>query len=278
MKTMFKMIFALYAALVSIFAFGTDFHAEAKSRTEPREFIGTGGKIFRYRWAEKVSKGGGKSPLVVFLHGAGERGTNNVSQLIHGVGELICWMDAHENGYRLVAGQVPHDKRWVEVNWNAKSHDMPEEPSETMLLLMEFLDRQLADPVVDASRVYVTGLSMGGYGTWDVVCRRPDVFAAAMPICGGADTAQATKIVKVPIWAFHGSADGVVSVCRSRDMVSALWAVGSNVHYREYPDAGHDIWARTYGDQEVLDWFFRQRNNFYCVGEAKKKAEEVRGF
>ena len=98
-----------------------------------------------------------------------------------------------------------------------------------------------------------------GYGTWDILSRRPEVFAAAMPICGGGDVAQAQKIAKVPIWTFHGSADGAVPVCRSRNMVSALWAAGSNAHYREYPDAGHNVWGRTYGDAEVLNWFFKQK-------------------
>ena len=230
-----------------------------QDRTEARTFTGAGGKLFRYRWAEKSAPAGEKVPLVIFLHGAGERGTNNVAQLVHGVGELVAWLDKNEKGFRLVAGQVPNAKRWVEVDWSAKSHDMPAEPSETMSLALQFLDAQLADPAVDASRVYVTGISMGGYGTWDMVCRRPEVFAAAMPICGGGDVAQAPKIAAVPIWAFHGSKDAAVPVCRSRSMVSALWSAGSDAHYREYPGMGHDVWTRTYRDPEVLKWFFSRR-------------------
>lgn len=237
--------------------------------TLAKEFTGKGGKTFRYRIAEKAATDGSKIPLVFFLHGAGERGTNNVAQLLHGVTDLVRWLDAHEKGYRLIAGQVPAGKRWVEVNWAAKSHKMPEEPSETMALLMEMLDLQLADPAVDASRVYVTGISMGGYGTWDLISRRPDVFAAALPVCGGGDTAQAPKIAKIPVWTFHGSADGAVPVCRSRDMVSALWANGSNAHYREYPDAGHGVWGVTYRDRSVLAWFFRQRKKSVCAGERR---------
>ena len=201
------------------------------ARTEARTFAGADGSVFRYRWAEKLPENGSKVPLVIFLHGAGERGTNNVSQLRHGVGELLDWLDRHEKGYRLVVGQVPNGKRWVEVDWNAKSHAMPKKPSETMALELALLDRLLADPRTDAQRVYVTGISMGGYGTWDIVCRRPGMFAAAMPICGGGDTAQAANIAHVPIWVFHGSADRAVPVCRSRNMVSALWSAGSNAHY-----------------------------------------------
>ncbi len=244
-------------AMIVLGAFAAP-HAAAE-KTEAKTFTGANGAVFRYRWAEKLPGDGSKVPLVVFMHGAGERGTNNVSQLVHGVRELIRWLDKHEKGYRLVAGQVPKGKRWVEVDWSARGHAMPPNPSETMALQLELLDKLVADPRTDSRRVYVTGLSMGGCGTWDAVCRRPQMFAAAMPICGGGDAAQAAKIAKVPIWAFHGSADGAVPVCRSRNMVSALWAAGSNAHYREYPDAGHNVWARTYRDSEVMKWFFSQR-------------------
>ncbi len=227
--------------------------------TVAKEFVGKDGNVFRYRIAEKAAADGSKVPLVFFLHGAGERGTNNQSQLVHGVGDLVRWLNQHEKGYRLIAGQVPFGKRWVEVNWGAKSHTMPEKPSETMSLLLEMLDAQLLDPTIDLKRIYVTGISMGGYGTWDLISRRPDVFAAALPICGGGDMSQAAKIARIPIWTFHGSADGAVPVCRSRNMVSVLWANGSNAHYREYPDAGHAVWVETYKDKRVLAWFFKQK-------------------
>ena len=230
-------------------------------RTEAKEFTGADGGVMRYRIAEKLPEDGEKIPLVVFMHGAGERGTDNAAQLKHGVGDIIDWLERHEKGYRLIAAQVPPGERWVAVDRTAKSHIMPEKPSETMSLMLEFLDLQLADPAVDTSRIYVTGISMGGYGTWDIVCRRPDVFAAAMPVCGGGDVEQAAKIASIPVWAFHGSADRTVRVCRSRNMVSALWAAGSDAHYREYPDAGHDVWTRTYRDAEVLAWFFRQKKS-----------------
>lgn len=228
-------------------------------RTEARIFTGADGKVFRYRWAEKAAPAGEKVPLVLFLHGAGERGSDNAAQLKHGVGDLVKWLDRHEKGFRLIAGQVPVNQRWVEVDWNAPRHATPAEPSETMGLAFQLLDQQLADTAVDASRVYVTGISMGGYGTWDAIIRRPDTFAAAMPICGGGDETQAPKIAKLPIWTFHGSKDGAVPVARTRNMLRALWAAGSDAHYREYPDMNHDVWTRTYRDPEVLGWFFSQR-------------------
>ena len=244
---------SLFAAAFSAFA------APIQERMVKKEFKGASGEIFRYRWAEKLPNSGEKVPLVIFLHGAGERGTDNTAQLRHGVTELLDYLEKNEKGYRILAGQVPHGKRWVEVDWAAKGHEMPKEPSLTMGLLLELLENRLSDSRTDTARVYVTGISMGGFGTWDIISRRPEVFAAAMPICGGGDTAQASKMGKVSIWAFHGSSDGAVRVSRSRDMMSALWATGANVHYREYPDAGHNVWTTTYRDNAVLKWFFSRR-------------------
>ena len=246
--------FVLSAALAVLSAGA----ASIESRTEPREFTNSTDKVFRYRWAEKTPADGSKVPLVIFLHGAGERGDNNVSQLHHGVADIVAWLDANEPGFKFFAGQVPTGKLWVDVSWSSTSHTMPVEPSETMSLLLEFMDTLLADPTVDANRVYATGISMGGYGTWDLISRRPEVFAAAIPICGGADLAQAPKLASMPIWTFHGSKDTSVPVCRSRNMVSALWAVGSDAHYWEHPDAPHNVWTRTYQNNEVLTWFFSQ--------------------
>lgn len=253
-KSMKTTGFILSVALSVSCAYG----ASIESRTEAREYTNSTDKVLRYRWAEKTPSDGSKVPLVLFLHGAGERGDNNVSQLHHGVADIVAWLDKNEAGFKFVAGQVPAGKRWVEVNWSSTSHTMPEEPSETMGLLLEFMDTLLADPTVDTSRVYATGISMGGYGTWDLISRRPEVFAAALPICGGADLAQAPKLASMPIWTFHGSKDTSVPVSRSRSMMSALWAAGSDAHYWEHPDAPHNVWTRTYQNDEVLTWFFSQ--------------------
>jgi predicted peptidase len=228
-------------------------------RTEAREFTGKDGGVFHYRIAEKKAPEGQKVPLVILLHGAGERGTDNTMQLYHGAYDMLKWLDEHEAGFRFVAGQVPPNQQWVDVPWESKSHDMPVEPSKSMALQLELLDALLADPAIDRDRVYVTGISMGGYGAWDILCRRPEVFAAVLPVCGGCDVAQAPRIAHVPIWAFHGSGDGTVPVIRARSIMSALWALGSDAHYREYPDVGHNVWTPTYRDATVLEWFFRQR-------------------
>ena len=155
-----------------------------------RELVATNGKVLKYRLVEKTPSNGSKVPLLFFFHGAGQRGDDNTAQLGN-LPDIVTWLDANEAGFKVVAGQVPSGKLWVDVNWNSLAHTMLPEPSESMGLALELLDTFLEDPAVDTNRVYATGLSMGGYGTWDAISRRPDVFAAAIPICGGADVAQA---------------------------------------------------------------------------------------
>ncbi|HYE20420.1 MAG TPA: prolyl oligopeptidase family serine peptidase [Tepidisphaeraceae bacterium] len=150
------------------------------------------------------------------------------------------------------------DYRWTQVDWGARTHTMPKEPSTPMRLALAALDQVRKEFSTDEKRVYITGLSMGGYGTWDAIARRPDFFAAAVPICGGADEKTAEAIKGVPIWVFHGGADKVVPTERSRNMVEALKKAGGEVKYTEYPGVGHDSWSKTYADPEVWRWMFGQ--------------------
>jgi predicted peptidase len=107
--------------------------------------------------------------------------------------------------------------------------------------------------------VYLTGISMGGYGSWDLAARMPEWFAAVIPICGGGDETTAPKLKGLPIWCFHGAADKAVPVERSRTMVEAVKAAGGTVQYTEYEGVGHDSWSPAYRDPATLDWLFRQR-------------------
>ena len=248
--------FVLFAAMAAVCAYGETLDS-LKTRAQALEFTGANGKVLKYRLVEKTPANGSKVPLIFFFHGAGQRGDDNTAQL-NNLPDIVTWLDANESGFKLVAGQVPSGKLWVDVKWDSLAHTMSPEPSESMGLALELLDAFLEDSAVDTNRVYATGLSMGGYGTWDIISRRPEVFAAAVPICGGADVAQATKLTSMPIWAFHGSKDGSVPVFRSRSMMSALWNAGTDAHYWEYPDAPHDVWSRTYRNNDVLKWFFSQ--------------------
>lgn len=200
---------------------------------------------------------GQKYPLVIFLHGAGERGTDNNKQLVHGVPQFV----ANREKYPcfLIAPQCPDGKKWVEVDWSAATHTQPKEPSEPMKLLIALIERTLKDMPVDPSRVYLTGLSMGGYGTWDLAARRPELFAAIAPICGGADEATADKIKSIPTWVFHGAKDTVVKPIRSQRMVEAIKKAGGSPKYTEYPTVAHDSWGPAYKDPAFYEWLFAQK-------------------
>ena len=202
---------------------------------------------------------GKKLPIVLFLHGAGERGADNALQLKHGVESLIRYgKDANDPAILLVP-QCPAEQSWVDADWSALAHTMKKQPAPPLRLALELLRAKMVSLPVDPARIYITGISMGGYGTWDAIQRAPDFFTAALPICGGGDTAMSAVIRHIPIWTFHGDKDTAVPVSRSRDMVKALEAGGGNIRYREYPEAEHDVWTRTYNDTDVLTWFFTQK-------------------
>lgn len=246
------------AACVGTFA-ATLCAQTAAELTTPEVFQTAAGETLKYRLHLPANIPAGKKvPVILFFHGAGERGDDNIAQLKHGVTDLIRF--SLTNGTAIIiAPQCPKDQLWVNTNWSAPKHIMPAMPSEPMKLALLLLQDKLASLPADPARVYVTGVSMGGYGTWDVIQRKPGLFAAALPICGGGDSTLASAIKNIPTWTFHGDKDGAVPVTRSRDMVNALKACNGKIQYREYPGAGHDVWTRTYSDPAVLAWFFAQR-------------------
>lgn len=198
-------------------------------------------------------------PLVVALHGAGERGLDNGAQLKNGVDALFT-SDGARSGFPafVLAPQCPKDARWVEVDWGALAHELPPEPSAPMAVLMRLLDDLQTRFRIDNTRIYAVGLSMGGYGVWDLLARDPDRFAAAVAICGGADLHTAPAIASIPMWVFHGRLDTVVPVTRSRSMVLALRRAGGTPRYTEYLDVGHNAWERALREPELLGWLFAQ--------------------
>lgn len=199
-----------------------------------------------------------KYPLVLFLHGAGERGDDNKQQLKHGVQDMLAFMRQTNQPAYILAPQCPSRKQWVNVPWDEDSHIMPENPSTPMRLTFELLDTLISSLPVDPNRLYVTGLSMGGFGTWDVIQRRPEQFAAAVPVCGGGDATLASTLKDIPIWVCHGDKDSIVSVIRARDMVDALKMAGASPRYTEYHNAGHNTWKPTYRNHTILGWLFSQ--------------------
>jgi predicted peptidase len=112
---------------------------------------------------------------------------------------------------------------------------------------------------VDTNRIYITGLSMGGFGTFDAIQRYPNLFAAAVPVCGGGDVSKAAVIAKIPIWIFHGADDAAVNPAYSLEMVDALTKAGAHPGFTQYPEVGHFSWLAAYSDKMMLEWLFRQR-------------------
>jgi len=228
--------------------------------TTAEQFKSRGGTLlYRQHITPDIPKGK-RVPLVLFLHGMGERGDDNISQTKHGVLPLIKYADAN-GGAVIIAPQCPKDDFWKRNNENGGSQARPNDPSAIMLRVLALIEEKKKTLPVDPNRIYITGLSMGGHGTWDVIQRRPSVFAAAIPICGGGDPTKASAIKNIPIWIFHGDADATVAVTYSREMEAALKKYKGNVRYTEYPKVEHDSWTRTYADTEVLDWLFSQKRS-----------------
>jgi predicted peptidase len=200
-----------------------------------------------------------KYPLVVFLHGAGERGDDNKLQLKHVLPIFATKESREKYPCFVLAPQCPAEQKWSEVDWGAKSSEQPKQPSAPMTLTLKAIAALEKEFSIDPARLYIIGLSMGGYGTWDVIVRHPEMFAAAVPICGGGDETKADAIAKLPIWVFHGAKDPAVSVERSRNMVAALKKAGGSPKYTEYPDAGHDSWVPASKDPDLLPWLFSQK-------------------
>jgi len=200
-----------------------------------------------------------KCPLMVFLHGSGERGDDNKSQLKHSAMDIVAWSKSNKEPVILIVPQCPLNMQWVNVNWSAETHNMPDSPAIPLRLVFELCDQVRTKYPVDSSRIYIAGLSMGGYGTWDAIQRKPNYFAAAIPVCGGGDDKQAGKIKNVPIWAFHGDKDTSVDPKRSRMMIEAIRKSGGNPKYTEYEGVGHNSWKRTFTNPEVLRWLFDKK-------------------
>lgn len=217
-------------------------------------------RTLRYRLLPPAKvEPGKKYPIVLFLHGAGERGDDNKLQLLY----LPEWMTRPEWREKypcyFVAPQLPKGKYWAGLRLSRDAlppaADAPPSEGELVYAALEGLIKELP---IDPARVYLTGLSMGGYGSWALAANHPDRFAAVVPICGGGDINWASKLKDVPIWAVHGDADKVVPPVRSREMVDALKAVGGKIKYTELKDVAHDSWTPAYNDVGVLEWMFEQ--------------------
>jgi predicted peptidase len=226
---------------------------------EPREYISDNGDTLRYRvmFPDEFAEGE-VYPLVLFLHGAGERGNDNTAQLTWGLDAFAADDFRNNHPAIVIAPQVPAGSFWANLNWRQEGAALMDEPSLPLKLSHELVIKITEKYPVDKNRLYVTGLSMGGFGTWDIITRYPDLFAAAIPICGGGDPSKAYRLTDMPIWNFHGALDNVVPPDLSRDIINAIWAEGGKPGYTEYPDVDHFSWVPAYNDRYVLEWLFSQ--------------------
>lgn len=219
-----------------------------------------------------------KYPVVLFLHGAGERGNDNEKQLIHGSKLFLDSINRVKYPAFVLFPQCPEQKTWATLKREAPEGgdslgaftfvDAPS-PGTPLSLVIQMMDSIAGTPQVDKSSIYIGGLSMGGMGTFEMLWRKPKFYAAAFPICGGGDPEKVKLYAKkFPIWVFHGDADNVVPVSNSRLMVNRLKAAGADVTYSEYPGVGHDSWNNAFAEENLLPWLFEQKRK---VGRRKSE-------
>lgn len=180
-------------------------------------------------------------PLVIFLHGSGERGADLKKVAKHGPPKLV--EAGREFPFILLSPQCPAGQ-W----WDPAALDV-------------WLDAVVRKYRVDRDRIYLTGLSMGGFATWGWAQQAPGRFAAIVPVCGGGDPLQAGKLKALPVWAFHGAKDPAVAVAKTEEMIAAIKAAGGEPRVTIYPEAPHDSWTETYANDEVFAWLLAQKRS-----------------
>jgi predicted esterase len=242
------------------------------ARWEPLEHRDVDGHVMPYRLLKPTGYDPAKRyPLVIFLHGSAERGSDNFKPLNAGVwgyaddklqGPHPCFVMlpqcSMEAGGWADTRSAPQSMTVMRATSNYRLAD---QPSLETVLVLDAIDSVIREnPSIDHDRIYLTGSSMGGFGTWELLMRRPTFFAAAVVLCGGGDETRAALIAKVPVWDHHGVLDAVVKVQASRNMIAALRHAGGNPRSTEYPDRGHSIGLPNF-DPEVVEWMFAQKRS-----------------
>lgn len=257
----------LIIAFLLSWVFLTGVVAQDTNLFEKKLFISSKGDSLPYRilYPENYDPAK-KYPLVLFLHGAGERGNDNEKQLVHG--SKLFLADSNRSRYPaiVVFPQCPENSFWAAVKVNREKQPFEinfnygAEMTAPLRSVTELTKQLIKEAGVHKKKVYITGLSMGGMGTFEMVYREPKLFAAAAPICGGGDIASYNKkTAKVPFWVFHGADDSVVDAKLSRQMVDRLKALNADVEYSEYPGVNHNSWDNAFAEPQFLSWMFSQR-------------------
>ncbi|MCL2104568.1 MAG: phospholipase [Kiritimatiellaeota bacterium] len=228
---------------------------------KPYAYTNEAGEVFTCRLSyPQFPVEGKKYPLVLFLHGSTACGTDNRKQIAMGLPTLLSSFLKQRAQVIVVAPQCPPGilNWWVTKIAMSAEYSATKEIAPSLEVALELCNHLVRDKQADPDRLYVTGLSLGGFGTWDAIQRYPEMFAAAIPISAGGDTKLAGNIASVPVWVFHSQDDKNVNVECSRRMVKALKAAGGKVTYTEYAKGGHNSWDRAYSDTNVVKWLLEQ--------------------
>jgi len=232
------------------------------------------GRIMPYRlYVPENYDGKTAYPLVLFLHGGGERGSDNEAQLMANQGATI-WAKPEEQAKRPTFVLAPQASNTWDGGFGLTRNEQNQvdlknvfTPTKDLALAYKVLMEVIKNYKVDNNRIYSTGVSQGGFGTWNLNILYPNLFAAMVPVCGGADPQLASKLVNKPIWAFHAEGDPIIPVNYSRNMVEALKNKGNKVIYTEYDKSTyikpveHFSWVLAYKNEEMREWLFKQRKN-----------------
>lgn len=202
-----------------------------------------------------------KYPLIIALHGALGRGIDNQSRAVDAFEKLSAEEVRKNYPTFVITPQCPAKQQWVNTPWGKGCYSIEKvkisKSIETVFLIIASLQKEFN---IDADRIYVTGQSMGGYGNWDIIMRKPELFAAAVPVCGAGDLSQVRNLANVSIWCFHGGKDTVVPVAASRQMDQAMKeAAHKNWVYTEYPNVGHGASKPAWQEKELIPWLFKQK-------------------
>lgn len=203
---------------------------------------------YRFHRPENFEEGK-EYPLVLFLHGAGERGDDNEAQLRIGIGTALSDTESPLHNAYIICPQCPLEKQWVATPWNLGTYRTDEVPETVYLKSAYKLLQNTAESCpVNRKKIFVMGISMGGYGTWDCLVRHTETFAGGFACCGAGDTSKAEKLRGLTLFAYHGSLDGTVPPSGSREMAEAVRAAGGSITFREYPDLYHNSWDKAYSE------------------------------
>lgn len=254
MKKIIILLFTAFAALVS---------AYAQKGYESKIFVSSDGQTLNYRELTPLTvETDKKYPLVIFLHGAGERGNDNEKQLVHGGQMFLNPYNRDNYPAYVLFPQCPETSFWAFPAFGKYAKQNPEGNITPVLnAVKELIDEYIATPAIDPARVYIIGLSMGGMGTFDMVSRFPEKFAAAVPICGAASPGKISAAKDVRFRIYHGDADPVVPVECSRAAYRELRDAGADVEYYEFAGCGHPSWNPAFNTPDFMKWLFAQKKD-----------------